>query len=283
VVDFMVNEFHSAMLNASFGPSSDVADYIDPQWRPAEMTLAAKAVQRALLVNPDDEVASCWRAYEIRRLLPKTDLSDHLLRFDARTGFELSDLVRRLSSKFSPSITNNASGRIQLRGRLTFPHYRQFSWRLRSDGQQWTLQSLTDAGEIYSGDYVYRASTDTFTGALKPLPGWKSVGDESDDYVAPDAGQPLSRAVVFFPAAEIDSEIHWAAKPSVTLADTAAQLAGPLRSYVVDLAGEEGGRLPAGSRSLLRDIVLESVEPAAKVCAAAILLAGRNLHDRITH
>lgn len=278
----MINEFHAALTNAAFDSGQFGSDYIDPQWRQVEMSPAAKAVQRSLLVSPDDITASNWRAYEIRRLLPKTDLAKYLTRFDARTGYELTSMVRRLSDKFSPLITDNAGGRIQLRGKLSLPSYCYLSWYLMSDGDNWTLASLDDPTATYTGDYTYRASSLPFVSHLRPLPGWNAVGDETNVYASPDTGQQLNQAVVYFPAAEISSYIYWAAKPSVNLAHTASELATTTRAAVIELADEQISCLPQDDRYFLRDVVFEAVEPVAKVCAAAILLVGKNIGDRST-
>ena len=276
----MVNEFHASLINAKFDSGEFGSDYVDPQWRPVEMSPAAQAVQRSLLISPEDTVASSWRAYEIRRLLPKTDLAKYLTRFDARTGYELTSLIRRLSDRFSPLITDNAGGRIQLRGKLSLPSYRFLSWHLTSNGTSWTLASLDDPTAVYTGDYTYRASSLPFVSHLRPLPGWNAVGDETNVYATPDQGQQLSQAVVYFPAAEIDSHIHWAAKPSINLAHTAAELTTTVRGSVIELADDRISRLPQDDRYFLRDVVFGAVEPVSKVCAAAILLVGKNLGDR---
>lgn len=276
----MINEFHAALINAKFDSGEFGSDYVDPQWRQVEMTPAASDVQRSLLVSPEDITASSWRAYEIRRLLPKTDLAKYLTRFDARTGYELTSMIRRLSDKFSPLITNNASGRIQLRGKLSLPAYRYLSWHLTSDGTNWTLTSLDDPTAVYTGDYTYRASSLPFVSHLRPLPGWNAVGDETNVYATPDQGQQLSQAVVYFPAAVIDSQIHWAAKPSINIAHTADELTTTVRGSVIELANDRISRLPQDDRYFLRDVVFEAVEPVSKVCAAAILLVGKNIGDR---
>lgn len=279
----MINEFHSALINAGFDSGLLGSDYVDPQWRTVEMSQSAKAVQRSLLISPESSTASNWRAYEIRRLIPKTDLASYLTRFDARTGYELSQLIRELSEKFTPLVTNNANGRIQLRGKLLLPAYRYLSWHLQSDGSQWTLQSIDNPSAVYTGDYTYRASSLPFVSHLRPLPGWNAVGDETNVYAAPDEAQRLDQAVVYFPAVTLDSNIFWAAKPSINLAHTAEELSTTVRAAVTDLADEQISRLPQHDRYFLRDVVFGAAEPVAKVCAAALLLVGRNLRDSTSH
>jgi hypothetical protein len=145
-----------------------------------------------------------------------------------------------------------------------------------SDGSNWLLQEAS-GGQI-SGDFAFTGEVYRYPTALYPLPEWSSIDENANYATAASVG-----AIVRFPATDIDVTIHWAARPSVNLAMVASQLSTTGRASVIDLAEESPSVLDAAARWRLRDIVVGAKEPLAAVCAAAILLAGRNLRERTSN
>lgn len=269
----MINEFHAALINRAVDPSAIGNDYVDPSWFPVEMSAAAKAVHGVLFVEPENASACNWRSYELRRLIPKTDLADFMLLFDQRSGYSPSEQLGDMSRRFVPNVVGLSASDIKLTGSLVTPAYRPMQWRLVSDGSAWLLREAS--GKQITGDFTFTGEVYRYPTALHPLPQWAFI-DESANY----ATAASTGAIVRFPAQNIDVTIDWVARPNVNLATVASQLATTGRASVIDLAEEKPSVFDAAARWRLRDIVVGAKEPVAAVCAAAILLAGRNLRER---
>lgn len=253
----MINEIHAAVLNAADLPSIPGNDHVPSAWRPVPMSAAATAVQRSLLLRPADPAARNWRILEIRRLLPRTDLASWLTRFDPRTGYDVTLLTCDMAKAFRPQVTGSEIAGIEVVGHLTSPAYQLYRWRITTDGDDWEVTSETAGG-------VAGKFSDTGQVATVQLPG-------------------AGGCAVRVPAGSGPAWLRWAARPQITLADTSRELREELRADVAGLAAEPNAKFDPRECEHLRKLATGEGDPLLQVCAATLLLAGRNLVGSSTH
>ena len=68
--------------------------------------------------------------------------------------------------------------------------------------------------------------------------------------------------------------VSWAARPTVSFAQTAAELRSTTKPAIVNLAQDTKNRFDVAERTLLMQIATGDGEDVAQVCAAALLFAG---------
>jgi len=247
----VINEFHAALVNQVADRSLPGSDYVPAEWVPVVLSASAAAVHRTLMVNPQIPEACNWRAMEIRRLLPRTDLASMLSRFDARTGYEPSSLISEMAAAFKPHVQGSIPGGMVVEGQLLGDTYRLFSWTLVVGSTSWLLQS--GSGSETTGELGDNPLVTTI------LPGTANVRVRFSRY----PGTYL---------------LNWASRPQVNIASTAVELIGSAGSELRDLAGNDHSRWSTQERQFLSHIIFQEVEPAVKVCAASLLLAGHMLY-----
>lgn len=247
----MINEFHAALVNQKVDLSLPGADYVPADYVPAELSLSAAAVHRTLMVNPRIPEACSWRAMEIRRLLPRTDLASMLSRFDARTGYEPSSLVNEMATAFKPLIQGSIVDGLTVSGQLLSDTYRLFSWTLVVDESTWVIRS--SSGSELQGEVGDNPLITTI------LPGTDNIR-------------------VRFVRNPGTYKLDWASRPKINIAKTAEELVTSVGNEIRDLVNNTRSRWTVEERRLFGNIIFQEVEPAAKVCAAALLLAGHILY-----
>ena len=243
----MINEYYLGLTNPPQGGySAPGSDYVPSEWQ-RKLSNEARAVQRALLVDPKSPTASNWRAVELRKLTEKSDLNSIMSSFDGRTGYLLNELLYNMTKYLQPQVTGGSTAnQVEVHGRLTLPAYELMTWTITVGASDWTISGKGEAtGPIISGR------------AHATLPG--------------------SEASVSFPTLqEGQFVLTWASKPYLTAVETAKELKRALGGEVDSLANQPS-QLSVDDRRLLRSVILGRAEAPAKVVAGSLLLAGHTL------
>jgi len=247
----MINEYYLALTNTAASRTVPGSDYVPAGWQARKLSNEASALQRSLLIDPNSDTTSNWRAIELRKLTDKSDLSSVMVSLDARTGYLLNELLYDMTQYLQPRVAGDeAASQVSVDGSMDTLGYELSSWNINVGATTWQV-----SGRGGSVDGTHSGSGRV----TAVLPGTND------------------NARVSFP---LDSQntfiVTWASKPSVTIIDTARELAESLAGHVDSVSNQDSRFSPETCR-MLRDVVLGKTEAAAKVVAASLLLAGHSL------
>jgi len=243
----MINEYYLGLTNPPKGGySATGSDYVPTGWQKRKLSNEARAVQRALLVDPANPTSSNWRSVELRKLTEKSDLNSIMTSFDGRTGYLLNELLYNMTKYLQPQVAGAFADQVQVHGRLTLPTYELSTWTVTIGASDWTISGKDDVtGPIISGR------------SHATLPG--------------------TEAAISFPTVqEGQFVLTWASKPELTAVETAKELKRALGGEVDSLANQPS-QLSVDDCRLLRSVILGKAEAPAKVVAGSLLLAGHTL------
>lgn len=275
----MINEFHAALLNVAYNDAYSAVDFIDPQWKSVRMSPSATRVQQALLLYPADLIPATVRSLEIRQLLADSDLQDLYGMFDPRIGYDPRTLLRQLIQRYEPSVHYSGtqpSTPMTVRGQLLSDGVSPMFWVIHSDGINWSVASSDNPSAPVTGDFVFRGNYPPRVAGIQILPVWTSE-DNPTGTSPPDHRTIGDTASITLPANAYDAVLMWSARPRLDLAASAKDLTGPVRDDVVALASEPS-IFNRDQLALLQELVTPQNDVATNVCAAALLLAGRNIY-----
>ncbi len=247
----MINEYYLALTNTATIRTVPGSDYVPTGWQTRKLSNEASALQRSLLIDPNSDTTSNWRAIELRKLTDKSDLSSVMVSLDARTGYLVNELLYDMTQYLQPRVAGDeTAAQVSVDGSLNTLGYELSSWNINVGSTTWQV-----SGKGGSVDGTHSGSG-RVTAAL---PGTNDSARVSF---------PLDSQNTFI--------VTWASKPSVTIIDTARELVESLAGHVDSVSNQDSRFSPETCR-MLRDVVLGKTEAAAKVVAASLLLTGHVL------